>query len=107
MKFGRSIGTAVVEKKFLNVANAFSLFCYYLYLEKGVSLHLNTFEFPLPECLVEIGQVALEKKISQSRQCIPHCRFYLFGGNGVSHLSLHTRMDFTCHFWLKLAQQWF
>ena len=56
ISFTQSLAEALAQqlwrRKFLNVANAFSLFCYYLYLEKGMSLYLNTFKYPLPECLV-------------------------------------------------------
>ena len=34
---------------FLNTVNVFSLFCYYLPLEKGVPLHLNKFKSPSPK----------------------------------------------------------
>ena len=44
------IGPAVLEKRrFLKVFNVFLLFHNYLPFEKGVALHLNKLEFPLPK----------------------------------------------------------
>ena len=43
------IGPAILENKILKFVNVFSLFRYYLPLEKGVALHLNKFEFLLPK----------------------------------------------------------
>ena len=61
------IATVVLEEKILNFVNEFSLFRYYLPLEKERGLHLNKIDFPLPKDfvpnLVEISQVVLEKKI--------------------------------------------
>ena len=48
----------------LSVVNVSFLFRNYLPLEKGVILHFNKFEFPVPkDALVEIGPVVLKKKI--------------------------------------------
>ena len=38
-----------LRRRFLKFVNIFSLFPYYLPLEKGVALHLNKFESPLPK----------------------------------------------------------
>ena len=43
------IGTVGLEKKILNFINVFSLFRYYLPLEKSVAFHLNIIEFPSPK----------------------------------------------------------
>ena len=44
------IDPVVLEKKiFINFNNVFSLFRFYLPLEKGVALHLNKIESPLPK----------------------------------------------------------
>ena len=54
-----------LRRRFLKIFNVFLLFCYYLPLEKGYSLCLNTFESPSPRWFVpilfKIGQVVLEK----------------------------------------------
>jgi hypothetical protein len=42
-------GQLVLEKKFLKNFNVFSLFRYYLPLEKGYPLRLNKLESPLPK----------------------------------------------------------
>ena len=39
----------LIERGFLNFVNIFSLFCNYLPLKKGLSLHLNKFESPSPK----------------------------------------------------------
>ena len=71
------IGLVVLEKRiFFNFVNVFSLFPIYLPLEKGRDFHLYKLESPLPKVdlivpnLVEIGPVALEKKIFKFGQCI-------------------------------------
>ena len=53
---------------FINFVNVFSVFCNYLPMEKGgnPSLEQITQEHFVPH-LVEIGQMALEKKISKYR----------------------------------------
>ena len=63
------ISSLVLEKKiFLNFVNVFSPFRNYLPLEKGMALHLNNLEFPIPKdalcqlSLVEICPVVLKKK---------------------------------------------
>ena len=58
------IGPAVLEK-ILNVVNVILLFCNYLPLGKGMALHLNKLESPVPKdalCQVKIGPGFLEKK---------------------------------------------
>ena len=57
-----------LRRRFLKFINAFSLFRYYLPLEKGGVLHLNKLESPshkdaLCQVLVEIGLLVLEKKM--------------------------------------------
>ena len=42
-------------RRLLNNFNVYQLFCYYLPLERGVTLHLNKLDFPSPKdalCLV-------------------------------------------------------
>ena len=41
------IGNAVLERNFFYLVHVFSLFCFYLPLEKDVALYLNRHEFPL------------------------------------------------------------
>ena len=58
----------VLEKRFLNVVNVFSLFHFYLPLEKGLVFYLNTTKSPSPlksfvPILVETGTVILEKSM--------------------------------------------
>ena len=54
-----------------NFVNVFSLFCNYLPLDKGMALHLNKLESPLPKntlcqlSLVEIVPMVLEKKMNR------------------------------------------
>ena len=59
-------GHVVLEKKTFKISIIFSLFRYYLHLEKGVVLRLNKLEFPSKGCfvssLVEIGPLVQEKK---------------------------------------------
>ena len=43
------IGPVVMMKKLLNCRPCFSVFCYYLPLEKDVTLHEETKKFPLPK----------------------------------------------------------
>ena len=43
------IAPVILEKCFFNFVKVFSLFCYYLPLEKGVALHLNKFESLSPK----------------------------------------------------------
>ena len=49
------IGPVVLKETIFKFVKVFSLFPYYLPLEKGVALHLNKFESPLPKnalCIV-------------------------------------------------------
>ena len=43
------IGPVVLEKKIFNFVNVLSQFRYYLYLEKGESLHFNKLESLIPK----------------------------------------------------------
>jgi hypothetical protein len=59
------IGLLVLEKKALVILIIFHS-CFYLHLEKDVSLHLKNLDYPLPlklllPILVKIGPVILEK----------------------------------------------
>ena len=103
------------RKWFLKFVNIFSLFCYYLPLENGMALRLNSLDFPSPKddlalCLVEIGPLGLKKKIIKDCQCI-------FAISSLSPLekcmTLHLNRlespspkDTLCQIWLKLAL-WF
>ena len=49
VKFLRNWPSGSGGEDFLNVVNVFLLFHNYLPLEKGVNLHLNKLEFPLPK----------------------------------------------------------
>ena len=55
------IGSVVLEKKIFKFVNVFSLFRNYLPLEKGVGLHLNKLESPLPKD--ELCPVVLKKEM--------------------------------------------
>ena len=62
------ISTVVLEEQILTFVNVFLPFRNYLYLEKGVALHSNKIESPLPkdalcQVLVEIDVVVLKKKM--------------------------------------------
>ena len=68
------IGQVILKKNILNIVNVFSPLRNYLPLGKDIFLHLNNNEYPLPKislfgCLVEIGTVVLEKKISSMYFC--------------------------------------
>ena len=56
------IGPVVLEKKIFNFINIFSVFYYYLPLEKGVALHLTFTQGCFVPSLVEIGPVVMEEK---------------------------------------------
>ena len=81
------------KRRFFKFVNVFSLFRYFLPLEKGVVLHLNKLEFPSPKdvfvpSLVEIGLVVLKKKTYRVRQCIFAILFLSPLGKGVAlHLN--------------------
>ena len=57
------IGSVVLEKRFLNFVNVFSLFRNYLPLEKGRALHLKKLEFPSPKDALWPVWLVLETKI--------------------------------------------
>ena len=59
------IGQMILKKNILNIVNVFSPLRNYLPLGKGIFLHLNNNEYPLPKialfgCFVEISTVVLE-----------------------------------------------
>ena len=67
------IGPVVLKREFLNIFNIILQFRFYLPFERGLALHLNKFESPLPKndlCqnLVEICPVVLKKKIFNNFQ---------------------------------------
>ena len=59
-----------LKRRYLNVVNVFLLFCNDLPLEKGVALHLNKLEFPLPKDEVE-NVKNLQTDGQTDRRCNP------------------------------------
>ena len=95
--------------------SVFSLFCYYLPLEKGVALYFNKFESPSPKdalCLVwlKLAQWFLRRKFLKFVNVFLLFRYYLPLEKGVAiHLNKiesPSPKDALCQVWLKLAQ-WF
>ena len=76
-------------KRFLNFVNVFSLLRYHLHLEKGMALHLNKLESPLPKgayvpSLVEVGPIRFwRRRFLNSFNVFSLFRSYLLLEKGV------------------------
>ena len=104
-----------IRDRFLNFVNIFSLFCNYLPLKKGLSLHLNKFESPSPKNALCKVWLKLERWFWSRRflnfiNVFSVFRNYLPLENGAAlHLNqseFTSPKDTFCWVWLTLAQ-WF
>ena len=110
------IGPVVPEKKiFLNFVNVFSLFRYYLPLEKGGALHLNKLESPsskddLSQVWLKLVQWIWRGRFLNFLHIVLLFRYYLPLEKGVGlhlkKLESSSPKDALCQVWLKLAE-WF
>ena len=59
-----------LRRRYLKFVNIFSLFPYYFPLEKGVALHLNKFESPLPkDILCQVWLKLAKLFLNRRRKC--------------------------------------
>ena len=102
-------------RRFLKFVNVFSLFRYYLPLEKGLALHLNKYESPSPKdalCQVwlKLALLFLRRRFLKFVNVFSLFHYYLtLEKGGALHLNkLESSLpkDALCQVWLKLAQ-WF
>ena len=110
------ISPAVLEKMFLNLVYVFSLFHYYLPIEKSGALHLNKIKFSSPKdewCHVwsKLAKWFSRRSIFLFRQCFfsIFCNFFLMEKDRTLHLNKlesPSPKDALCQVWLKFAQ-WF
>ena len=114
-KFGWNWLSGSGEEDFFNFVNVFSLFLYYLPLERGGNLHLNKFESPSPKdvlCQVWLNCISGsgEEDFFNFVNVFSLFRNYLpLEKNGALHLNKvesPSPKDGLCLVWLKLAQ-WF
>ena len=104
----------LLRRRFLNFINVFSLFRYYLPLEKGVVLHLSKLEFPSPKdalCLVWLKLALLFlRRFLKFVNVFSLFRYYLPLEKGVTlhlyKLEFPSLKNALCQVWLKLTQ-WF
>ena len=102
------------RRGFLNFVNVFSLFCYYLPLEKGIALHLNKLESPstknaLCQVCLKLTQWFWRRRFLNFVNVFSLFRNYLpleKGGALLKKLESPSPKDALCQVWLKLAQ-WF
>ena len=114
-KFGCNWPSGSGEEHFLNFINLFSLFGYYLPLEKGGAHHLNKLESPSPKdafCQVWLNWLSGsgEEDFFNFVNVFSLFRNYLplkkGGAHHLNKLESPSPKDALCHVWLKLAQ-WF
>ena len=103
------------RRRLLNLVNVFSLFRNYLPLEKGVTLHLNKLESPLPKdalCQVwlKLTQCLWRRRFLNVVNVFSLFRYYLplekSRALHLNKLESPSPKDALCKVWLKLAQ-WF
>ena len=101
--------------RFLKFFNVFSLYPYYLPLEKGMALHLNKYESPLPKdalCQVwlKLGQWFFRRRFLKFVNVFSLFPYYLplekGGALHLNKLESPSPKDTLCQVWLKLVQ-WF
>ena len=109
------ISPAVLEKMFLNLVYVFSLFHYYLPIEKSGALHLNKIKFSSPKdewCKVflKLAKCAGEEVFFHFLNVFSiFCNYLLMEKDRTLHWNKHQSplpKDALCQVWLKLAQ-WF
>ena len=113
-KCGWSWPSGSWEQDFINYVNVFSLFRYYLPLEKGVALHLKKLEFPSPNdalCQVwlKLGQWFLRRFLKFVNVfSLFHYYLTLDKGGALHSNKLESSLpkDALWRVWLKLTQ-WF
>ena len=108
------IGRQVLERKIFKLVNVFSLFHYYLPLEKGMALYLNKHELPSPKdtlCQVwmKLAHFFWRRRFFRIGQYIFTIHNYLpMEKSRVLHLNkpeLASPKDTLCQVWLKFAKQ--
>ena len=108
------IGSVVLEKKIFKVHQCIFTLSYYLPLEKGVALHLNKIESPLPKdalCQVWLNLASwfLRRRLKFINVFSLFPYFLPFEKGVAQHLNRlesPSPKDALCQVWLKLAK-WF